>query len=142
MNPIDQLTANILALGKTLCPDRFPKPNQDVVAEWGRVIAGWDYPVQVWPEAVRYYAESLATDRMATPKDLKTAAKAVIASWDSRPEKRALLRKHRELARDQRDKEIENGTFAEKRGLRATIYYPPVPPKRKFVELLPRRNRA
>ena len=96
--------------------------------------------MEVWPEAVMFYAENLATDRMATPKDLKTAAKHVIRRWETNPQRRAVLKRARERARDERDRQIDNGTFAENRGLRATIYYPPVPPKRKFVELLPGRN--
>ena len=140
MNPSEQLTANIFALGKSLCPDRFPKPATEALTAWARVIAGWNFPLEVWPEAVMFYAENLATDRMATPKDLKTAAKHVIRRWETNPQRRAVLKRARERARDERDRQIDNGTFAENRGLRATIYYPPVPPKRKFVELLPGRN--
>ena len=97
-----ELAGAVLKFGKSVAPDRFPRVSEDVVV--------------VWPEAVRLWATELAGERMCTPRDLKQAAKAVIARWESDPERKAVLAQHREARRVQRDRELSEGRFGEVRG--------------------------
>lgn len=111
-----ELAGAVLKFGKSIAPDRFPRVSEDVVAVWADVLGSISVPKGVWPEAVRLWATELAGDRMCTPRDLKLAAKAVIARWESDPERKAVLEGHREARRVQRDRELAEGRFGEVRG--------------------------
>ena len=111
-----ELAGNVITYGKAVAPDRFPVPTEQVLAVWADVLGSMSFPPGVWPEAVRLWASELAGERMCTPRDLKQAAKAVIARWESDPERKAVLARHREARRVQRDRELSEGTFGEVRG--------------------------
>lgn len=111
-----ELAGNVITYGKAVAPDRFPVPTEQVLAVWADVLGSMNFPPGVWPEAVRLWASELAGERMCTPRDLKQAAKAVIARWESDPERKAVLAQHREARRVQRDRELSEGRFGEVRG--------------------------
>lgn len=111
-----ELAGNVLSYGKAVAPDRFPQPSKETLVVWADVLGSMNFPPGVWPEAVRLWASELAGERMCTPRDLKRAAKAVIARWESDPERKAVLAQHREARRVQRDRELSAGTFGEVRG--------------------------
>lgn len=113
-----QLTANILAKAKRLIPDRVPTVSDETTEVWSEVVASVNVPPGVWSEAVTIWATELVTDRMMTPKELKEAAKIALVRWESDPQKRRALVEHRERARDERDRQIQAGTFFELRGIR------------------------
>lgn len=128
MTPQDatQLAAHILQRGKTLTPDRFPKPSPTTTQAWGQILAKQPFPLDVWPEAVDYWAANLVADRMATPHDLIQAARAVMARWETQPEHREALKAHRQALETTRDQQIRDGTFAKIRGItRRTIEHTP-----------------
>lgn len=83
---------------------------------WAEVLGSISVPKGVWPEAVKLWATELAGERMCTPRDLKQAAKAVIARWESDPGRKAVLEQHREARREVRDRELAEGRFGEVRG--------------------------
>ncbi|AIL96392.1 hypothetical protein [Corynebacterium ureicelerivorans] len=111
-----ELAGNVITYGKALAPDRFPRPTEQVVAVWADVLGSISVPKGVWPEAVRVWAVEIAGERMCTPRELKQAARAVLARWESEPVKRELLAAHREARRVQRDRELSEGRFGEVRG--------------------------
>lgn len=111
-----ELAANVLARGKTLAPDRFPQPSPDIIEAWGRVLGSINLPALVWAEAVDLWALELVGSRMATPRELKDAARTVIARWESDPVRAPQLRAHRERLTLERDRQLAEGTFAEIRG--------------------------
>ena len=111
-----ELAGAVLKFGKSVAPDRFPRVSEDVVGMWAEVLGSISVPKGVWPEAVKLWATELAGEKMCTPRDLKQAAKAVIARWESDPERKVVLSAHREARRVQRDRELAAGTFGEVRG--------------------------
>ena len=111
-----ELAGNVLSYGKAVAPDRFPQPSKETLVVWADVLGSMSFPPGVWPEAVRLWASELAGERMCTPRDLKQAAKAVIARWESVPERKVVLAQHREARRVQRDRELSEGRFGEVRG--------------------------
>lgn len=114
---IRELAANILRMGKSIVPDRFPKPDPEVTAEWALVLGQiGGVPWEVWPDAVRLWALEHAGDRMITPKELKRAAKDVLARWETTPGRRDQLRAHRRSQEELRDQQLKDGTFAQLRG--------------------------
>lgn len=118
MNTIDRrraLAAHILARGKALAPDRFPKPSPDTVNAWALVLAEIAVPDQVWPEAITWWSLNTAGDRMVTPRDLKDAAYHVRDQWETDPDKRRILEDHRVARLRQREAagELPAGTAPE-----------------------------
>lgn len=111
-----ELAKNILRKGKALAPDRFPQPNIETAREWADALRGMSFPVEVWPEAVLLWATELVGERMATPRELKRAAKLVVERWESNPVRREQLRAHREAEVAKRDRQIADGSFAAVRG--------------------------
>lgn len=111
-----ELAANVLARGKLLAPDRFPQPSADVIEAWGRVLGSINLPALVWAEAVDLWALELVGTRMATPRELKDAARAVLVRWESDPVRAPQLRAHRERLTIERDKQIADGSFGHLRG--------------------------
>lgn len=112
----EELVANIFAMGKTICPDRFPREDPEVTSEWAEIIGPMNFPVQVWPYAVRYWSAEIAGNRMITPKELKQAAKTVLKAWEDDPQWRPILRARRAELERQRDEQIRRGVFGEIRG--------------------------
>lgn len=112
----EELVSQIFVMGKTICPDRFPREDPDVMAEWAEIIGPMNFPVQVWPHAVRYWSAEIAGNRMITPKELKQAAKAVLKAWEDDPQWRPILRARRAELERQRDEQIRQGTFGQLRG--------------------------
>lgn len=111
-----ELAGNVITYGKAVAPDRFPVPNEQVVAVWADVLGSMNFPPGVWPEAVRVWATELAGEKMCTPRDLKQAARVVVQRWECDPERKAVLAQHREARRVQRDRELAEGRFGEVRG--------------------------
>ena len=111
-----ELAGNVLTYGKAVAPDRFPQPSQEALIAWADMLGSMNFPPGVWPEAVRLWATELAGEKMCTPRDLKRAAKDVVARWESDPGRKAVLVQHREARRVQRDRELAEGRFGEVRG--------------------------
>lgn len=111
-----ELGKYILAYGKNLAPDRFPKPTPEVAEAWGEVLSRVPLPVQVWPEAVKVWASELVGDRMATPRELREAAYLVRDRWEDNPATREVLEAERDRRRELRDQQLRDGTFALERG--------------------------
>lgn len=116
-----ELAGAVLKFGKSIAPDRFPRVSEEVVGVWAEVLGSISVPKGVWPEAVKLWATELAGERMCTPRDLKRAAKDVIARWESDPGRKAVLEQHREARRVQRDRELAEGRFGEVRGYSAPV---------------------
>ena len=111
-----QLAGAALSYGKAAVPDRFPTPSKEVLAVWADVLGSMSFPPGVWPEAVRVWAGEMAGERMCTPADLKRAARVVVSRWESVPERRVVLERHREARRVERDRLLAEGRFGEVRG--------------------------
>ena len=118
MNEQEQLVlaAAVIELGKKLTPDRFPAPNEEVIKEWAIVLGSINVPRDVWLDAVRLWATELAGEKMVTPRELKQAAKTVLARWESDPVMKAQLDARRERLREERDRQLAAGTFGATRG--------------------------
>lgn len=104
------LGRNILAMGKRLCPDRFPVADEHTAREWGHTLAEVNLPVQIWPEAVRYYALRMVENRMVTPRDLREAAHIVMERWGRDPEMKPQVTAWRERIRQQRHQRLFGNT--------------------------------
>lgn len=115
-----RLAGQVLGYGKAVAPDRFPRPSEETLAVWADTLGSIRVPVGVWPEAVRVWATDFVGERMATPRELKEAARVVVSRWESDPVRRRELGAFREARRVQRDRELAEGTFGEVRG-----YLPP-----------------
>lgn len=111
-----ELAGNVITYGKAVAPDRFPVPTEQVVAVWADVLGSMSFPPGVWPEAVRVWAGEMTGERMCTPADLKRAARVVVSRWESVPERRVVLERHREARRVERDRLLSEGRFGEVRG--------------------------
>ena len=116
-----RLAGRVISYGKAVAPDRFPAPSEMTLAVWADVLGRMPVPVDVWPEAVRLWAGESTSDRMATPADLRRAARVVLERWESDPAKRLQLRALREERREQRDRQLAAGTFGEVRGYSAPL---------------------
>lgn len=105
VNPRTVLARRILEKGKDLVPDRFPQITDGVAFEWGEALAStFDrFPPEIWPEVVRVWAMELAGERMATPGELRDAARIVRDRWEAIPERKALLQRRREELVSRRD---------------------------------------
>lgn len=115
-----EIAANILARGKALVPDRFPRPDQLTTQVWAEALSSMfdTLPVGIWPEAVTLWAMELAGERMITPKELKSAAYSVRDRWEADPQKAEILAQIRNHNRDQRDKQLADGSFWQLRGFK------------------------
>lgn len=112
-------TSKILALGKALAPDRFPQPSREVAAAWAKAMDRLydSFTIEdMWLEAVTVWATELVGDRMITPRDLKHAVYVVRDRWEADPMRRDVLMRDREARQEERDRQIEAGTFGELRG--------------------------
>lgn len=112
----EELVANIFAMGKTICPDRFPREDPEVTAEWVGIIGPLNFPLEIWPPAVRYWATEIVGNRMITPRELKKAAQTVLTQWERDPEWRPILRARRAGLEAERDRQLKEGTFGALRG--------------------------
>lgn len=122
----NELAAYVLEYGKRLVPDRFPSPSAEIVSAWGDVLGGITLPPQVWPEAVKLWATELVGDRMVTPREMKRAAKLVVERWEHDPVRKRELAAHRERLRDERDRQLAEGSFGRVRGYRPLEVEAPV----------------
>lgn len=96
MTEREQVAASVLAYGKALVPDRFPRPDAMTLQAWASALGDLRVPSQVWPEAIEWWSLNTVGDRMVTPRELKDAARHVIRGvWEADPEKRAILENHR-----------------------------------------------
>lgn len=115
----EKLAATVLAFGKSLTPDRFPRPTPEALTAWGMVLGEMRVPADVWPEAIAWWSMNSASDRMATPRELKEAAQHIVRDvWETHPEKRWILEEHRSSrlrAREARG-ELPPGTAPEAAG--------------------------
>lgn len=92
----EKLAATVLAFGKSLVPDRFPRATPEALIAWGMVLGEMRVPAEVWPEAIAWWSMNSATERMATPRELKEAAQHIVRDvWETNPEKRRILDAHR-----------------------------------------------
>ncbi|MCH6197468.1 hypothetical protein MHT86_08165 [Corynebacterium mastitidis] len=114
-----ELGKYILAAGKSLAPDRFPRPDADTARLWGETLSRVPLPAAVWPEAVRVWCLEMVGDRMVTPRDLREAAYVVRDRWEADPARREALAAHREQLREERDRQLAEGTFGQLRGYRS-----------------------
>lgn len=115
----EMLASKVLAFGKSLTPDRFPRPTPEALTAWGMVLGEMRIPAEVWPEAIAWWSMNSAGDRMATPRELKDAAQHIVRDvWETNPEKRRILDAHRAArlrAREARG-ELPPGTAPETAG--------------------------
>jgi hypothetical protein len=115
----EQIAANVLAFGKALTPDRFPKPTPIALQAWALVLGEVRVPSGVWPEAIAWWSMNSVGERMATPRELKEAALHIIRDvWETDPEKRRILEEHRaaRLRRREALGELPPGTAPETPG--------------------------
>ena len=110
------LAGQILDFGKKLTPDRFPQISAEVIDVWAEVIGEIHVPPAVWRDAVKLWATELVGDRMCTPRELKHAARTVLARWETHPVRGPQLRAHRDELTAQRDRQLAAGTFGQTRG--------------------------
>ena len=119
LTPQEQVASNVLAYGKALVPDRFPRPDPLALQAWAMVLGEMRVPPQVWPEAIAWWSMNAVGDRMATPRELKEAAEHIVRDvWETDPVKRRVLDEHRAArlrAREARG-ELPPGTAPETPG--------------------------
>lgn len=119
-----KLAAEIIKRGKTLAPDRFPKPTPEIIDTWAHELLNRHYPPQLWAEAVSHWVDRMDTGRMVTTGKLKEAAKTVWDQWGRDPRKKPAIDAWYDTLRDERDQQLKTGTFATKRGYKQL---PPTP---------------
>lgn len=112
-----RLAAHVLEKGATLAPDKFPQPSQQAAQAWGEALSQVPVPVQVWPEAVTWWALNRSKWGKVTPQDLKEAALTVLSKWESDPRRRRELERIRELRQEERDQRIGLIVGGERRAL-------------------------
>lgn len=127
------LTTRVLTRAAQLDRRRTPKLSPEGLEAWAETIARIPLPVEVWPEAVEVWALDMPDNGLLTPRDLRRAAFIVRDRWESRPNRRAVLVAWREERREERDRQLAAGTFAEMRGIPVRDYGPvrgiPAPPE-------------
>lgn len=150
MNPSMQLGADILAYGKNLAPDRFPRidtqrsqASRNICQAWGDTLANVPLPAEIWPEAIRFWALHAVGDRMATPRDIRDAAYRVRDLWETTPGRREYLAHARQQAQHRRDQQLAQGTFGQLRGYKSRAIERPAPQEsaygREVIQVLLRR---
>lgn len=93
------LTAVILKTGKSLAPDRFPKPDPEATRLWARTLDGLYYKFpfpEMWEEAVMHWCLEKAGEKMITPADLKAAVHVVRDKWEKQPQHAQALNQWRD----------------------------------------------
>ncbi|MEJ4100899.1 hypothetical protein V5S96_11105 [Corynebacterium mastitidis] len=115
-----QVAADVLAMCRKVQPDFWNPDNHEKMATaWGYVLATRPYAPAVYHEAVGvYYAENPG-DRRPGPGDIIAAAKVVRDRWEADPARREALAAHREQLREERDRQLAEGTFGQFRGYRS-----------------------
>ena len=116
MTERDKIAKSVLAYGKALVPDRFPKPDPLTLQAWSVVLGEMRVPPQVWPEAIAWWSMNSVGDRMVTPRELKDAAQHIVRDvWETDPEKRRVLEVHRAARLREREQrgELPHGTAPE-----------------------------
>lgn len=93
MNP--EIAKAVLAKGKAIAPDRFPKPSVETAQGWAEALGGMSMPVELWRDAVLLWCTERAGDRMCTPKDLKESVYIVRDRWEADPRKAQFLAQFR-----------------------------------------------
>lgn len=91
-----EIAKAVLAKGKAIAPDRFPKPSVETAQGWAEALAGVSLPAEVWRDAVLIWCTERAGDRMVTPRDIKEAAYAARDRWEQDPRKAQFLAEHRQ----------------------------------------------
>lgn len=126
------LTTRILTRAAHLDRRRTPKLSPEGLEAWAELITHIPLPVEVWPEAVEVWALDMPAEGILTPRDLRRAAFIVRDRWETRPDKRAALVAWREQRREERDRQLNDGTFAKARGIPVRVRVPvrgiPAPP--------------
>ena len=91
------LMANILRRAKLLAPDRVPQPSREATDAWvDAFLRYYQFPPQLWAEAVDWWAANRANDRMLNPQSLREAVYAVRDRWESDPQRREVLQRSRQ----------------------------------------------
>lgn len=125
------LAKDILTLAKRLAGDRVPGFEQDfqqVAEAWAYALENWGYPAVIWPRAtVRMCSEPPQAGFRYSLVDLRRAARSVLVGD---PRLRGLWRERLERERECRDRELDAGVFAARRGIPVRGVVPAVnPPK-------------
>ncbi|WP_408934989.1 hypothetical protein ACKFRL_07750 [Corynebacterium marquesiae] len=107
-----QIASQVIAYGSAAAPAQFPKPEDIVVQVWADVLSEINVPPEVWRDAVKLWAAYHAGDRMATPREIVSAARDVVKRWEVDSSKRWPLEAWRWNARVQRAKKIYGSEFA------------------------------
>lgn len=110
-----RLAAIVLQRGKNLAPDRFVAPSPAVTEAWGDALGTVNIPVEIWLEAVVFWAMHDRSERMAKPSDIVAAARDVRDRWERDPERRQLLEQYRLARREARDAALERGELRQVR---------------------------
>lgn len=120
---------NVLAMCKKTQPD-FWAPSEDLVNSWGYAFARRPYAPSAYYEAVgSYYSSEDSTGGQRPGSgDIIKHARMIVSAWESHPVKRAELNTHREALRDERDRQLKDGTFSALRG-----YVSPSKPRREIA---------
>lgn len=135
MHTPEQKTAiavRVLGIGKRLAPDRFPahldrqgNPNRELINEWAQALGTKTYPLALWEQAVHHWVNHIDHGRMVTTGEMHKAAKAVLAQWENDPQRKAAIDAHRDRLRDERDRQLAEGTFGQQRGYKRPAIEPP-----------------
>lgn len=122
VNRYTQVATRVLMACKKIQPSFYsPAANPDLPATWGYVMACKPYPELVYLEAVAAYYANTTGDERPGVGDIVHYAGVVRDRWEGDPDRRQLLRQHRQQRQDERDRQIEAGTF---RGSRRSVTPP------------------
>lgn len=123
---------NVLAMCKKSQPD-FWTPSEDLVKSWGYAFACKPFAPAAYYEAVGsfYSSEDSTGGQRPGSGDIVKHARMIVSAWEAHPAKRAELNAHREALRDERDRQLKDGTFSALRG-----YVPPSKPKQDSSRLV------
>lgn len=106
------LAASILKTGKSLAPDRFPKPNPETTQLWSYTLSAlfdkFPFP-EMWRDAVVYWCLEKAGQWMVTPRDIRDCVFSVRDRWDRDPVRSVQLREWREVSQSSRMAELARG---------------------------------
>lgn len=101
----------LLARGKAVLPDRFPKPDPTVVDMWHATLQNRVLPAEIWGDALCVWVTELAPQGtgICGPGNILMAVNVVLKRWEADPVMRRHLEKHREQQRQVREHRLAQG---------------------------------
>lgn len=115
INPYVDAAAKVLTYTKTMQP-QFSTVTQEMVNGWAQIMAKTPVPVDAYVQAAQEFQVENIDGTWLSVGWLVQRAKKITDEWRHDPERSEAMRAYDQARQDERDRQIEAGTFGEARG--------------------------